>query len=101
MRQPNQIVITEVSMVSIWDPPDEADVANTVCPKVPYNSNVSLFSAVCGWIPKPFDLPIATAGRFDLVYNKASIEGKYHCKICKDFWTSFVKNEISGKYKKI
>ena len=43
----------------------------TVCPKVPYTSNVSLFSAVCGWIPKPFDLLIATAVRFDSVYEVA------------------------------
>ena len=74
---------------------------HTVCPKVPYTSKVCLFSAVCGWIPKPFDLLIATAVRFDLVYNNASIVGKYPCKICKNFWTSFAKNEISGKSKKI
>ena len=42
-----------------------------MCPKVPYTSNVSLFSAVCGWIPKPFDLLIATAVRFCLVQRWA------------------------------
>ena len=40
-------------------------------PKVPYISKVSLFSAVCGWIPKPFDLLIALTVRFDLVYEVA------------------------------
>ena len=49
----------------------------------------------------PFDLLIANAGRSLLVYNNASIVGKHPCKICKNFWTSFAKNEISGKSKKI
>ena len=46
-------------------------VYSTVCPKVPYISKACLFSAVCGWIPKPSDLLIATAGRFVLVYEGA------------------------------
>ena len=42
---------------------------HTVCPKVPYISKVTLFSAKCGWILKPFGLLIAPAGGFDLVYE--------------------------------
>ena len=41
----------------------------TVCPKVPLNSNVVLFLAICGLILKPFDLQIATLGRFDMMYD--------------------------------
>ena len=41
----------------------------TVCPKVPLNSDMVLFSAICGWILKPFDLQIATLGRFDMMYD--------------------------------
>ena len=52
-----------------WDIP--SILSSTVCPKVPYISKVSLFSAVCGWIPKPFDLLIALTVRFDLVYEVA------------------------------
>ena len=36
-----------------------------------HKSKVSLFSAVCGWIPKPFDLLIVLTVRFDLVYEVA------------------------------
>ena len=43
----------------------------TVCPKVRYKSNVPLFSAICGWILKSFDLMIAHTGRFDMVYEVA------------------------------
>ena len=46
-------------------------VGPTVCPKVPYISKVSLFSAVCRWIPKPSYLLIALTVRFDLVYEVA------------------------------
>ena len=41
----------------------------TVCPKVPVNSNVVDFSAISGPILKPFDLQVATLGRFDMMYN--------------------------------
>ena len=41
----------------------------TVCPKVPVNSNVVDFSAISGPILKPFDLHVATLGRFDMMYN--------------------------------
>ena len=41
----------------------------TVCPKVPVNSNVVDFSAISGPIPKPFDLQVATLGRFDMMYD--------------------------------
>ena len=43
---------------------------STVCPKVPENSNVPIFSAKCGWILKPFDLQVAHIGGFDLVYKE-------------------------------
>ena len=43
----------------------------TVCPKVPWKSNVPLFSAICGQILKPFGLLIATKVRFVMVYDKA------------------------------
>ena len=42
---------------------------DTVCPKVPLNCNVVLISAICGWILKPFELQIATLGRFDMMYD--------------------------------
>ena len=35
------------------------------------SSRVPLFSAICGWILKSFDLMIATTGRFDMVYEVA------------------------------
>ena len=54
-----------------------------------------------GPILKSFKVVIIKTTRFCLVYNNASIVGKYPCKICKNFWTSFTKNEISGKSKKI
>ena len=41
----------------------------TVCPKVAYNSFHMVFSAISGWILKPFDLQVATLGRFDMMYN--------------------------------
>ena len=47
------------------------DLLCTVCPKVPWKSNVPLFSAICGQILKPFGLLIATKVRFVMVYDKA------------------------------
>ena len=44
-------------------------VSLTVCPKVRDKSKVTLFSAKCGWIIKPFGLLIAPACGFDLVYE--------------------------------
>ena len=44
-------------------------LTTTVCPKVPVNSNVVDFSAISGPILKPFDLQVATLGRFDMMYN--------------------------------
>ena len=41
----------------------------TVCPKVPLKSNAVLFSAISGRILKPFDLQVATLGRFDMMYD--------------------------------
>ena len=46
-------------------------VSHTVCPKVACNSNVPLFSAKCGWIPKPFGLLIAHMVRFVMIYDMA------------------------------
>ena len=46
-----------------------ASSLNTGCPKVPWNSNVVLFSAKYGQILKPFGLQIATLGRFDIMYD--------------------------------
>ena len=43
--------------------------SDTVCPKVPVNSNVVDFSAISGPILNPFDLQVATLGRFDIMYN--------------------------------
>ena len=42
---------------------------NTVCPKVPVNSNMVDFSAISGPILKPFDLQVAILGRFDMMYD--------------------------------
>ena len=47
----------------------DLNVKATVCPKVPLNSNVVIFSAISGRILKSFDLQIATLGRFDMMYN--------------------------------
>ena len=41
----------------------------TPCPKVPLKSNVVVFSAISGRILKPFDLQVATLGRFDMMYD--------------------------------
>ena len=41
----------------------------TVRPKVPEKSNVPCFSAICGWILKPFDLQIAMKVRFVMIYD--------------------------------
>ena len=46
-------------------------IPNAVCPKVPYTSNVYLFSAIGGWIPKPFDLKVVHMCGFDLLYDEA------------------------------
>ena len=48
---------------------EESSYLGTVCPKVPVNSNVVDFSAISGPILKPFDLQVATLGRFDMMYN--------------------------------
>ena len=37
-----------------------------MCPKVPLKTKVLLFSAVHGWIPKPFGLLVAHIGGFDI-----------------------------------
>ena len=47
----------------------EVSNKSTVCPKVPVNSNVVDFSAIIGPILKPFDLQVATLGRFDMMYD--------------------------------
>ena len=55
-----------------WIQPDwwsQKSSTATVCPKVPYTSKVPLFSAIHGWILKPFGLLIVQMGRFDLVYE--------------------------------
>ena len=44
--------------------------ASTVCPKVAYNSFHMVFSAISGWILKPFDLQVATMSGFDIMYDK-------------------------------
>ena len=44
---------------------------NTVCPKVCDTLDTTLFSGLCGWILKPFDLMIAHTGGFVLVYDNA------------------------------
>ena len=49
---------------------------NTVCPKVPLKTKVTLFSAVCGWIPKPFWLLVAHISGFDMAYKVALLTPK-------------------------
>ena len=43
----------------------------TVCPKVPLKRNLVVFSAVCGWILKPFELQIVLECGFDIMYGMA------------------------------
>ena len=43
----------------------------TVCPKVPLKRNLVVFSAVCGWILKPFELQIVLECGFDMMYIMA------------------------------
>ena len=44
---------------------------HTVCPKVPLKRNLVVFSAVCGWILKPFELQIVLECGFDMMYDMA------------------------------
>ena len=48
----------------------------TVCPKVAYNSFHMVFSAISGWILKPFDLQVATMCGFDIMYDKPVLPSK-------------------------
>ena len=48
---------------------NHCSTAILVCPKVPWNSYTLLFSTICGWIQKPFDLQVAHIGGFDLLYK--------------------------------
>ena len=43
---------------------------STECPKVACNSFHMVFSAISGWILKPFDLQVATMCGFDIMYDK-------------------------------
>ena len=43
----------------------------TVCPKVPLKRNLVVFSVVCGWILKPFELQIVLECGFDMMYDMA------------------------------
>ena len=43
----------------------------TVCPKVPLKRNLVVFSALCGWILKPFELQIVLECGFDMMYDMA------------------------------
>ena len=57
----------------------------TVCPKVAYNSFHMVFSAISGWILKPFDLQVATMCGFDIMYDKPVLPSKVpQCK-----WITF------------
>ena len=49
---------------------------NTVCPKVACNSFHMVFSAISGWILKPFDLQVATMCGFDIMYDKPVLPSK-------------------------
>ena len=44
---------------------------STVCPKVPLKRNIVVFSAINGWIPKPFELQIVLKCGFDMMYDMA------------------------------
>ena len=60
-------------------------VLPTVCPKVAYNSFHMVFSAISGWILKPFDLQVATMCGFDIMYDKPVLPSKVpQCK-----WITF------------
>ena len=48
----------------------------TVCPKVACNSFHMVFSAISGWILKPFDLQVATMCGFDIMYDKPVLPSK-------------------------
>ena len=52
------------------------DKKYTVCPKVAYNSFHMVFSAISGWILKPFDLQVATMCGFDIMYDKSVLPSK-------------------------
>ena len=48
----------------------------TVCPKVACISFHMVFSAISGWILKPFDLQVATMCGFDIMYDKPVLPSK-------------------------
>ena len=63
---------------------DSSD-STTVCPKVARISFHMVFSAISGWILKPFDLQVATMCGFDNMYDKPVLPSKVpQCK-----WITF------------
>ena len=58
------------------DNQEHSSVRSTVCPKVAYNSFHMVFSAISGWILKPFDLQVATMCGFDIMYDKPVLPSK-------------------------
>ena len=50
--------------------------STTVCPKVARISFHMVFSAISGWILKPFDLQVATMCGFDIMYDKPVLPSK-------------------------
>ena len=70
---------------------------STVCPKVPYTNNVSLFSAIGGWIPKPFDLQVVHMCGFDLVYDEAWLLQRWPWFYGITFRLQFEHKQFSGK----
>ena len=65
--------------------PGSISQSGTVCPKVAYNSFHMVFSAISGWILKPFDLQVATMCGFDIMYDKPVLPSKVpQCK-----WITF------------
>ena len=56
-----------------------------MCPKVARISFHMVFSAISGWILKPFDLQVATMCGFDIMYDKPVLPSKVpQCK-----WITF------------
>ena len=47
-----------------------------MCPKVACISFHMVFSAISGWILKPFDLQVATMCGFDIMYDKPALPSK-------------------------